>query len=176
MSRNSSRIAEKSGWSVVMSNAASSMPRAPFDTCGRTTSAATGARLRRVRISVTVRAMSGAVSASVPSRSKSTASTTARSQQVVHVDVASQRIDFGDRVVRHAREVEYLEPGLAAGARQLRGPDEARVLVGALRQEVKDVLGAHDGEQERLGIAIDGGEEDEPAGLHELRARIHDRG
>src|SRR5690349_14528653 len=113
------------------------MPRAPFETCGRTTESATGARPRRLRISFTVCAMSGAVSASVPSRSKSTASNTARSQQVIHVHVAAQRVDLRERVVRHAGEVEDLQPRFAASARQLGWPDEARVLVRAFRQQVE---------------------------------------
>src|SRR4051812_765905 len=103
-----------------MSKAAQIMPRAPFETCGRTTSSATGARLRFLRMMFTVRAMSGAVSASVPSRSKSTASTTPRPQQVVHIHIAAERIDLRERVVAHAGEVEYLQSRIAAGARQLR--------------------------------------------------------
>src|SRR5678815_4302911 len=158
-----------------MSNAAQIMPRAPFETCGRTTSSATGASLRLPRMMFTVRAMSGAVSASVPSRSKRTASTTARSQQVIHVHVPTQRIDLRERVVRHAGEVEDLEPGVAACARELRWTDEARVFVGALRQQVQHVLRADDGEEKRLRVAIDRGEEHETARLHELRARPHDR-
>src|SRR5205085_807771 len=98
-----------------MSKAAQIMPRAPLDTCGRTTSSATGASLRLLRMMFTVRAMSGAVSASVPSRSKSTASTTSRSQQVVHVHVAAQGIDLGERVVGHAGQIEYLQSRIAAG-------------------------------------------------------------
>src|SRR6476659_9841827 len=165
MSRNSSRIAGKSGCSVVMSNAAISMPRAPLETWGRTTCAATGASPRRVRISFTVRAMSGAVSASVPSRSNSTASTTPRSQQVVHAHVAPERIRLRHRVVGHAGEIEDREARLAAGARELRGADEARVLVRALGQQVQHVFRADDREQEGLRVAVDGGEEDEAAGL-----------
>src|SRR5258708_30816582 len=129
-------MAGKSGWSVVISNAASSMPRAPLETCGRTRSWGTGARPRRLRISFTVRAMSGAVSSSVPSRSKRTASTTARAQQIVHVHVAPQRISLRDRVVHHAGEVENRKLGLPARPRELRGPDEARIFVRAFRQQV----------------------------------------
>src|SRR5258706_11695609 len=158
-----------------MSKADVIIPRAPFETWGRTTSRATGTRPRRLRISFTVRAMSGAVSASVPSRSKSTASTTARAQQVVHVHVAPQRVDLRERVVRHAGEIEDRKARVAAGARELRGANETRVLVRSLRQQSQHVLGADDGERERLRIAVDGGEEDEPARFHELRACAPDR-
>src|SRR5690348_8294351 len=135
MFRNSSRIAGKSGCSTVMSNAERIMPRAPLETCGRTSESATGARPRRLRISFTVCAMSGAVSASVPSRSKSTASNMPRSQQVIHVHVAAQRIDLRERVVRHAREVEHFQSRITACARELGGADEAGVLVRALGQQ-----------------------------------------
>src|SRR5690242_13059134 len=143
-----------------MSNAEQTMPRAPLETCGRTLSDGTGARPRRSRIRFTVRAMSGAVSARVPARSKSTASmapsVTARAQQVVHVHVAPQRIGLREGIVGHAREVGDLETRRAAEARELGGPDELAVLVRAARQQAQDVLGADDGEQERLGIAVDG--------------------
>src|SRR3954471_12692419 len=176
MSRNSSRIAGNSGWSVRMSKAASSMPRAPFETCGRTSAAATGSMPRRSRITLTVRVMSGAVSASVPSRSKSTARiaasglVTRRPEQVVHVHVAAQRIAARERVVGHAGEVEDAQPRFTAGARKLRGPDEACELVGSTRQQAQDVFGSDDGEGERLCIAVDGGEEDQAAGFHQPRA------
>src|SRR5258706_1497881 len=150
-----------------MSKADVIIPRAPFETWGRTRSRATGARPRRLRIAFTVRAMSGAVSASVPSRSKSTASTTARAQQVVHVHVATQRVHLRERVVGHARAIEDRKVLVAAVARELGGADEPRVLVRSLRQQSQHVLGAHDRERERLRIAVDGGEEDEPAWFHE---------
>src|SRR5258706_12464347 len=95
------------------------MRRAPWEPWARPLSAVTGSRPRRVRIWFTVRAMSGAVSASVPSRSKSTASITDGSQQVVHVHVAPQRIRLRERIVGHAGEVDDREPRLAAGARRL---------------------------------------------------------
>src|SRR6185295_9247821 len=110
----------------------------------------------------------GAVSASVPSRSKSTAamasSAMARAHQIVHVHIPAQRIDLGDRIVGHAREVGDLEAGGAAVARQLRGPYEARVLMGALGEQAQDVFGADDREEEGLGIAVDGGKEHPAAG------------
>src|SRR4051812_40514301 len=98
------------------------MPRAPRETNGRTVSMGTGSSLRARRIMFTVRAMSGAVSASVPSRSKRTAesrSPTARPHDVVHVHVAAQRIHAGKRLVRHAGEVGDFEAGSAAMRCQL---------------------------------------------------------
>src|ERR1700682_2886704 len=124
------------------------MPRAPLETWGRTSSGATGSKPPRVRIAFSVRVMSGAVSASVPSRSKSTASITHGPQEIVHVHVASQRIDLGDGIVGHAGEVRDPQPATAAGPRELGGPDEAGVLVRALRKQAEDVLGAHDREEE----------------------------
>src|SRR5260221_10284215 len=155
-----------------MPNADMIMPRAPCETWGRTVSGATGARPRRILMRFTVRAMSGAVSASVPSRSKSTASITHGSHHVVDVHVAAQRIGLREGIVSHAGEVADREPRFAARARKLRRPDEARVLVGAARQQVENVFGAHDGEEERLRVAVEGGEEDHPAAACEARARL----
>src|SRR5471032_1383535 len=123
------------------------IPRAPFETWGRTVSRATGARPRFSSIKFTVCARSGAVSARVPSRSKRTASITAGPEEIVHVHVAAQRIGLRERIVGHAGEVGDGEPRGAAGPRKLRGPDETRVLVGALGQESQHVLGADDGEE-----------------------------
>src|SRR5471030_1043703 len=116
------------------------MPRAPCETWGRTFSRVTGARPRFFSIKFPVCARSGAVSASVPSRSKRTASITAGSEEIVHVHVTAQRIGLREGIVGHAGEVGDGEPRGAAGPRKLRGPDETRVLVGALRQEPEHVL------------------------------------
>src|SRR5688572_30511081 len=107
-----------------MSKAAQIMPRAPLETWGRSRSGGTDARPRFSRIRFTVRARSGAVSASVPSRSKRTAcsrmSATAGAHQVIHVHVTPQRIHLGERIVGHAGEVRDLEAGGAAVPGELR--------------------------------------------------------
>src|SRR5258706_11644884 len=117
------------------------MPRAPLETWARTLSAVTGSRPRRVRIRFTVRAMSGAVSASVPSRSKITASITDGSQQVVHVHVAPQRIRLRERIVSHASEADDREPRLAAFLPNLLRAEKTRVFVGGLWNEAQHIHG-----------------------------------
>src|SRR5688572_14978561 len=126
---------------------------------------------------LTAAARSGAVSASVPSKSNSTALVIAKAaQEVVHVAVAPQRVSLRYRVVCHADELVGSQPGVAAPARKLRRLDEALVVVGAFRQEAKDVLRPDDGEQVGLRISVDGREEQLPAGAHEPRARAHHAG
>src|SRR5690242_3079214 len=132
-------MAAKSGWSVPMPKAATIMPRAPWETCGRTFSMATAFFPRLASMVFTVSAMSGAVSARVPSRSKRTASSTHGPQQVVHVHVPSQRIHFREGIVGYAGEVGDLEAGFAARPGKLRRTDEACVFVRALRQKIQHV-------------------------------------
>src|SRR5882672_866223 len=130
-----------------MSNPALSRPRAPLEVCGRAISAGRAARPRSARTRLRARARSGAVSANVPSRSNRTARTpfsfTAASpahavHQIVDAGIAAERIDLGERVVRHADDLAHFQPGFAAVARELRGLDELQVIVGALGQELQD--------------------------------------
>src|ERR1051325_6327249 len=146
-------------------------PRAPMDAYGRTVSGASGARSRARRMVLTAAARSGAVSANVPSKSKSTARlVTHAAQEIVDVAVAPEPVLARERVVGHADELDREQARFARVARQLGRLDEAQVVVRAARKEAKDVFGADHGEEIRLRVAVDGGEEDLAAGPHEARA------
>src|SRR6476661_2126772 len=111
-------------------------PRAPIDAYGRTTSGASDARPRLMRMAFTADARSGAVSANVPSKSKSTARlVTHAAQEVVDVAVAPEAVFTRERVVSHAHELHWKEGRGAREARELGRLDEAQVIVGAARQE-----------------------------------------
>src|SRR5450755_922146 len=122
-----------------MPKAAPIMPRAPCDACGRRTSSDTGGSERSVRIRLIAAARSPAVSASVPSRSNSTARTssrtgiaplvaTAKAHDVVDRGVGFEAIDFGEGVVRHADQRVGLEPRAARERGDFRGLEKARVV------------------------------------------------
>src|SRR5947208_3047807 len=111
-----------------MPRPACTSPRAPADAKGRTRSTATGSRPWSVRMRFTAAARSGAVSANVPSRSKSTArqeaarplsAVTGAAQQVVDVAILLEPVDLGDGVVGHAEELLGAQPALPAPAREL---------------------------------------------------------
>src|SRR2546430_3647349 len=105
----------------------------------------------------TAEARSGAVSANVPSKSNSTARVlvTHAAQEIVDVAVAPQPVLARERVVGHADELRAAQPGVASEARELRGLDEAQVVVRAARQQAQDVLRADDRKQIGLGVAVD---------------------
>src|SRR5262249_24802027 len=111
----------------------------------------------------TAAARSGAVSASVPSKSNSTARLVIApaAEQVVDVAVAPEAVALREGVVGHADELLGGEPARAAPARQFRGLDEAQVIVRAFRKKLEDVLGADHSEKVGLWIAVDGGEKHE---------------
>src|SRR5712671_3636335 len=139
-----------------------------------------GARPCRPRRWLTAAPRSGAVSASVPSKSNRTARRAAprslslltnASQQVVDVAVRPERITLRDRVVGHADQLVGPQPGGAPPARELGGLDEAHEVVGPLRQETEDVFRADDREEIGLRIAIERREENLAAGARERCAR-----
>src|SRR3954452_19319807 len=85
-------------------------PRAPMDAWGRPSSGASAARPRLVRMAFTAAARSGAVSANVPSKSKSTARlVTHAAQEVVDVAVAPEAVFARERVVGHADQLDRPE-------------------------------------------------------------------
>src|SRR5688572_11314909 len=157
-----------SGSSGFTPKAAWTRPRAPAEANGRKRSSGSGACPCCARMRFTAAARSGAVSASVPSKSKSTArlGITRASQEVVHIAVAPEAVAAGDRVVAHSDELIGAKPGGAAPARKLRRLDEALVVVRAFRQQAEHVLRADHGEKIRLGIAVDGGEKGLPVRAH----------
>src|SRR5690349_7331576 len=108
----------------------------------------------------TAAARSGAVSANEPSKSNSTARVlvTHAAREIVDVAVASEAVLARERVVGHADQLRRAQSRLARVARELRGLDEAQVIVRAARQEPQDVLRADDGEEIGLRVAIDGRE------------------
>src|SRR3954470_13607345 len=113
-----------------------SMPRAPIEAYGRTAAAESEAMPRSVRMRLTAAARSGAVSASVPSKSNSTARlVTNAAQEVVHVAIAPETVLPGKRVVGHADQLGRAQAGFAAPRGQLRGPDQALVVVRTAGQQ-----------------------------------------
>src|SRR5215212_9945440 len=98
-------------------------------------------------------ARSGALSASVPSKSNSTALlTTHATQEVIDVAVRFQLVALGERVVSHADQLLDAQPRRSRPARQLRGLDEALVVMRAARQQAQEILGADHGEEVGLRI------------------------
>src|SRR5258705_2651979 len=143
-----------------MPKLAASMPRAPAEAKGRRRSTGIGWRPCSMRSRLTAAARSGAVSANVPSRSNKTARPvllrlTNASQQIVDVAIWAEAVALSDRVVGHADQLVGPQPARAAIARELGGLDEALVVVRALRQEAKQVLGADHGEEIGLRIAVE---------------------
>src|SRR5262245_13410042 len=130
---------------------APSRPRAPAEACGRSCSIGTGARPRSARTQLSARDRSAAVSARVPSKSKSTAvapwnaasAIFRAAEQVVHVAIIAETVFPRERVVGHALQLQRPQARVAAPARELRRTDEALVVVRALRQHAEQILGAH---------------------------------
>src|SRR6266567_9345082 len=132
------------------------MPLAPSDACGRSTSTPRGASERSARKRFTAAARSDAVSASVPSRSKSTARTgSGRASFALDIaaercDVIDRRIGFepvrlGERVIGHPDQIVGFKAGAPAESGQLGRFDKTRVVVRAAWQESQDVFAANDG-------------------------------
>src|SRR5688500_5591175 len=123
----------------------------------------------------TAAARSGAVSASVPSRSNSTArlAIARAGEEVIHVAVATEAVALRDRVVAHADELVGGKAARAAPASELRGLNEALIVVRDFRQELQDVFGADHREEIALRVAVDRGEEHLAARSSEPRARRH---
>ena len=67
-------------------------------------------------------------------------------------------------------------PARAHGPGQFRWANEAFVVVGALGQDVEQVLGAQNGQQISLGVAVDGGQEQRAAGCRQIRAGLDGAG
>src|SRR5687767_2422966 len=155
-----------------MPKAACTRPRAPAEANGRRRSIGSGSWPCSVSMRFTAAARSGAVSASVPSKSNRTArlDIAAAAQKIVDVAVAPEPIALADRVVGHADELLGPQPAGAGVARELGGLDEAQIVVRAPGQKLQHVLGADDREEVGLGIAVDGGKEYLPARAHEARA------
>src|SRR5687767_759962 len=130
-----------SGSSGFTPKAAWTRPRAPAEANGRKRSSGSGACPCCARMRFTAAARSGAVSASVPSKSKSTArlGIARASQEVVHIAVAPQAVAPRDGVVAHPDQLVGPQPCRAAPARKLRRLDEAHVIVRAFRQQAEHV-------------------------------------
>src|SRR5258706_1042698 len=119
---------------------------------------------RCTRMALTAAARWGAVSANVPSKSNSAARAgrlllTHAAQEIVDVAVALEPVAAAERGIGHADQLGAAQARVARPARQLRGLDEAQVVMRAPRQEAQQVLGAGHREQIALRIAIDGREE-----------------
>src|SRR5438105_6312360 len=152
-----------------------SRPRAPIEAYGRTAAGAKGSMPRCRRMALTAAARSGAVSASVPSKSNSAARAgrllvTHAAQEIVDVAIALEPVAAAERVVGHADELGAAQARVARPARKLRGLDEAQVVVRAARQQAQEVFGADYREKIALRIAVDGREEHVPARPHQARA------
>src|SRR5882724_12515711 len=104
---------------------------------------------------LTAAARSGAVSANVPSKSKSAAraarlSVTPAAQKIVDIAVRLQSVALGKRVVSHADQLGNAQAGVAREARELRRLDEALVVVRAARQQSQHIFGAD--HREEVGL------------------------
>src|SRR5437879_1421555 len=102
---------------------------------------------RSLRMRLMAAARSGAVSAKVPSRSSTAALAgrllvTPAAQKVIDVAIAPEPIALGQWVVGHADELGRAQARGTGKARELRGLDEAQVIVRAARQQAQQVLGA----------------------------------
>src|SRR3979490_140771 len=117
-----------------------SMPRAPCEANGRKAARGSGGNARSARTRFKALPRSGAVSASVPSRSKRTASTgngagfialfmAAEGGDVVHCRVRSEPVDACERVIGHARDRIDLHAGGTRERRDFGGLEEARVFM-----------------------------------------------
>src|SRR5690606_39513685 len=89
---------------------------------------------RRRRNTLAAAPRSGAVSASVPSKSKRTSLVIRRRllagrEQIVHRGIGGQGIDLGDRVVFHAGKGVAVQAGLPYRRGQLAGLDETFEIV-----------------------------------------------
>jgi hypothetical protein len=93
-----------------------------------------------------------------------------RRQHVVHRRVARQLQVAGPQVERDAAHVQQGQP--AGGERRtgLGRRHEAAPLVGAARQQAQDILRRDDGIGEALDRAVDGGQDHQPARLHQFGA------
>src|ERR1700688_1581423 len=127
-------------------------PRAPWLTQGRSSCSGRAGRPRSSRQALMALTRSGAVSASVPSRSNSTSSVTRdmlggtpAGKQVIDAGVAAQGKAARPGVVLHAAYAADLEAAGAHAARQFARTQKARVVVGAARQQAQQILGADDG-------------------------------
>ena len=94
---------------------------------------------------------------------------------VVDVYVGAQLVGAGQRVEGQTGDVLQVQAGVANPAAQLGRADELGKFVGSARQHAQDVLGANDGEHERLGIAVDGGEKHLAARLDQFGAGANHR-
>src|SRR5262245_43229238 len=144
-------------------------PRAPEDAYGRRSSVGTAGNPRARRMRLSASAKSPAESASVPSRSNSTADTGsgravtssirfAEGRDVIDGGIRRERVHAGQRLVGHAGHRQEIETARARVTRELRRTNELRPVVRAPRQQTQDILRAEDGERVRLRIAIERGE------------------
>ncbi len=92
---------------------------------------------------------------------------------VVDVDTGAQAETPRQRVVVQAGQRTQLEACATGPGVELRGTYETGVVVGAAGQQPEHVLGADDGEQPGLGVAVDGGEVDRSLRSGETRAGRH---
>src|ERR1700689_870586 len=117
-----------------MASPALSRPRAPEEAWARSWLTGTGGRPRFSRSRFRARARSGAVSATVPSRSNSTAWTSGASaangmHEIIDAGIVTQTISGGERVVRHAFEFPDFQSRVAAMLGELGRFDEFRIIV-----------------------------------------------
>jgi len=83
--------------------------------------------------------------------------------QVVDVGIGAEAEFPAERVVCHADQLVGFKVDAFCPPCKFRWLDEFRVIVRALREQLEEVLCAENGQQVRLWVAIEGGEEDMPA-------------
>mmetsp|Transcript_70446 Transcript_70446/g.165985 ORF Transcript_70446/g.165985 Transcript_70446/m.165985 type:complete len:339 (+) Transcript_70446:1508-2524(+) len=115
-------------------------------------------------------------------RRASAASAGRRSQRpaaghhVVHVGVLAEAVALRQRVVAESTAGLEFKTRVTAVLREFGRSDKSSVLMRASGQHVQNILSAHDGEQEGLGVAIQRRQKDPTAGLDQRSAGTHDRG
>ena len=97
-------------------------------------------------------------------------------RRAVDAGVGRTAVAARDRVVFEAARGCRSRPASREPARQFAGRMKRAYSWRALWAAAQHVLGADDGEQERLGVAVDGREEHQPPGLTRVGAGAHDRG
>src|SRR5260221_12809269 len=164
------------------------MPRAPCETKSLSSAMGKAGRLRVARMVLRARAISGAVSANVPSRSNSTArvrpaegraialARLAAGDDIVHRHIVVQRVMLAEGVVTHAGKFADREPRIACHRGQFGRSDETAIFVGAPGQQVQHIFRADNGEQEGLGVAVERGKKYPAPWFGQVRACLYGGG
>src|SRR4249919_627392 len=96
-------------------------------------------------------------------------------RQVIDVGARDHACRIAPGLVHQAADIFELQPGSAQPRGEFGRLDEVTVLVRALGQHARDVLGTHDRQRECGRGAVEGGQEQAATGLQHRRAGLDDR-